>query len=473
MTKSQANQFMQRNFLLETETAQVLYDQFAAPMPIIDYHNHLSPKDIAENRQFNNLTELWLEHDHYKWRAMRINGISEKYITGDATPFEKFEKWAETVPYTMRNPLYHWTHLELKNYFSITTLLNKSTAQEIYETCSNLLKSESYSTRGLLKRMNVEVVGTTDDPVDTLEHHENFAKVQGQLRMFPTFRPDKAYTIENIEGYNTYIDSLAAISKTEISTFDDLFIALSKRMDVFNRAGCRASDHGLTHLVFEKDSEQVAPMLFKKLRNREILTPLEKNQFTCAVLLNLSKMYHTKGWVQQFHIGAMRNNNTRLHRTLGADAGFDSIGDFSQATSLSRFFDRLDESNQLAKTIIYNSNPADNEVFATMIGNFNDGSSQGKVQYGSGWWFLDQKDGMEKQLTALSNMGLLSRFVGMITDSRSFLSFPRHEYFRRILCNQWGNDVEKGLLPNDIAHIGSMIQDICYRNAKNYFKFQE
>lgn len=463
--------FLDAQFLLETEYAQELYQRFAAPMPILDYHNHLSPRDIATNRRFNNLTEAWLEGDHYKWRAMRVNGVAERFCTGDATPKEKFIKWAETVPYTMRNPLYHWTHLELKNYFGIDQLLNENSAIEIYETCNGLLQTDAYTTQGLLQKMNVEVVCTTDDPADTLEYHQQFAASGNKIKMYPAFRPDKTYATADVKGYIEYLARLEGLTTISITDFDVLLDALQKRVDFFHELGCRASDHGLESLCFHPDAEREAPALLKKLLRGVSLTSEEQDKYRFAVLLNLCRMYHKKGWVQQFHVGALRNNNSRMMKTLGPDTGFDSIGDFPQATMMSRFLNALDSTDQLAKTVIYNNNPADNEVFATMTGNFSDGTIPGKVQYGSAWWFLDQRDGMERQMNALSNMGLISRFVGMVTDSRSFLSFPRHEYFRRILCNLWGNDIQRGELPEDIETIGKMIQGICYYNTKRFFNF--
>jgi glucuronate isomerase len=463
--------FLGDDFLLGTDAARHLYEQYAATQPIIDYHNHLSPKDIAENRRFSNLTEIWLEGDHYKWRGMRANGIAERYCTGNASPQEKFMKWAETVPYTLRNPLFHWTHLELKNYFGITTLLDASSALEIYETCNAQLQQEDFSVQGLLAKMNVEVLCTTDDPTDTLEYHRKFAAQQSSLRMFPTFRPDKSFAVENVPTYLSYIEQLGAAAGTTIHSFDELLQGLQNRLEFFHQHGCRVSDHGLDQLFFDEHAEREAPGLFKKLQQGKTLDAQERIQFKSAVLLNLGRLYHKKGWVQQFHLGAMRNNNTRLLRELGPDTGFDSMGEYPQGHMMSRFFDGLDNTNQLAKTIVYNLNPADNELFATMVGNFNDGTVAGKMQYGSGWWFLDQKDGMERQMNTLSNMGLLSRFVGMVTDSRSFLSFPRHEYFRRILCNLVGSDVEKGELPDDYQLVGRMVKDICYTNAKTYFGF--
>ena len=461
--------FCGEDFLLENEFSKYLYEQHASEMPIIDYHNHLSPQDIAQDRQFKNLTEIWLEGDHYKWRAMRTNGVAEQYCTGNADPLAKFLKWAETVPYTMRNPLYHWTHLELKNYFGIDRLLDPTSARDIYNTCTAMLQEKDFSVQNLLRRVKVEVVCTTDDPVDSLEYHQEFAKQQSGFKMYPTFRPDKAYAVENNKVWLQYVGKLENASGKSISSFADLLSALESRVEFFNSFGCRASDHGLEHMYFEEDAENKADQIFKKMRDGKDTERAEQHTFKCAVLIALGRMYHARGWAQQFHVGALRNNSTRMLRELGPDTGFDSIGDFAQAQKMSRFFDFLDNTNQLAKTIIYNLNPSDNALFATMTGNFNDGSFPGKMQYGSGWWFLDQKNGMESQMEALSNMGLLSRFVGMVTDSRSFLSFPRHEYFRRILCNLLGKDIEKGELPDDLNHIGNMVEAICYDNAKAYF----
>lgn len=464
--------FCGEDFLLENAFSQYLFEQHAAPMPIIDYHNHLSPKDIAEDRQFQNLTEIWLEGDHYKWRAMRTNGVAERYCTGDADPLEKFIQWAQTVPYTMRNPLYHWTHLELKKYFDIDMLLNPASAREIYETCTASLREKDFSVQSLLRKMKVEVVCTTDDPTDSLTYHQQFATQHTDLKMYPTFRPDKVYAVENNARWIEYLEKLETAAGIGIKTFADLVAALSRRVDFFDSLGCRASDHGLEHLYFEPDAAAKAGAIFTKLRSGKEVALQEQHTFKCAVLLELGKMYHAKGWAQQFHLGALRNNSSRMMRELGPDTGFDSIGDFPQARKLSQFFNHLDDTNQLTRTILYNLNPADNALFATMTGNFNDGSFPGKMQYGSGWWFLDQKQGMESQMNALSNMGLLSRFVGMVTDSRSFLSFPRHDYFRRILCNLLGRDIDKGEIPDDLHHIGSMVEAICYGNAKAYFNFK-
>lgn len=464
------NTFIHEDFLLQTPFAGRLYHDYAKNLPIIDYHNHLSPKKIAEDFQFDNISQVWLQGDHYKWRAMRTLGIEEKYITGNATDQEKFVKWGETVPFTVRNPLYHWTHLELKRYFNIDLLLDQNNAQNIYNTCSEQLQLPSHSTLGLLKQMKVEVVCTTDDPLDTLEYHKKGTK-NATLKLLPAFRPDKAYAVENTTNFLEYISQLQGVVNTSIHSYTDLLEALESRINYFHENGCRLADHGLEYLPFCKNENFDSSKIFKRLKNGESLNSHEVAYFKSGVLKFLAKCYHKKGWVQQFHLGALRNNNQRMLQKLGPDSGFDSIGDFSQAASLSNFMDYLDSTDELAKTIIYNLNPADNEVIAAMIGNFNDGSVKGKIQFGSAWWFLDQKDGMEKQLNSLSNIGLLSCFAGMLTDSRSFLSFPRHEYFRRVLCNLIGNDVAKGELPEDEKWLGKIVSDICYYNAKAYFPF--
>lgn len=464
------SQFLTEDFLLQNDFARTLYHNYAKDLPIIDYHCHLPPQDIATNRQFENLTRIWLDGDHYKWRAMRTLGIPEQFITGNAPDVEKFKRWAYTVPYTMRNPLYHWTHLELKRYFGQEALLNEATAPAIYETCSARLQTPEYSTQGLLKKMNVEVVCTTDDPADTLEHHTTIRAANIDTVILPTFRPDKAYAIENPANYKAYLQRLSEVAGVEINSFASLLTALEKRIDFFHAQGCRLSDHGLEQLYFSESS--VSPeTLFSRLLKGEALSKEEREHFKYTVLLELGRMYHSRGWVQQFHLGALRNTNDRMMKQLGPDTGFDSVGDFAQSVPLARFLNALDSTNQLTKTILYNLNPADNEVMGTMIGNFNDGSVKGKIQFGSAWWFLDQKDGMEKQINALSNMGLLSCFIGMLTDSRSFLSYPRHEYFRRILCNVIGKDVANGELPWDEAWLGKLVSDICYHNAKTYFNF--
>ncbi len=462
---------MDEDFLLQNATARRLYHEYAESLPVIDYHCHLPVQDIAEDHRFRDLQEIWLAGDHYKWRAMRTNGVDEKYCTGDAPPFEKFKKWAETVPYTLRNPLYHWTHLELKRYFGITGLLNPDTAKEIWDTANEKLQQPDYSCRNLLIKMKVEVVCTTDDPVDSLEYHEQLNKEFREVKVFPAFRPDKAMAVEDPETYNAYLGRLSEVSGTDIHGYIDLLDALKKRHDFFNAHGCRLSDHGIDTFYAEDYTEAEVDIIFRKIRGRKKISLAEQKKIKTALLEAFAVMDHEKGWVQQYHYGAMRNNNTRMFKKLGPDTGFDSIDDMPVARSMSRFLDRLDSQDKLAKTILYNLNPADNELVATMAGNFQDGTVPGKIQFGAAWWFLDQKEGMEKQLNTLSALGLLSRFTGMLTDSRSFMSYPRHEYFRRILCNLIGEDVEKGLLPADFSILGPMVQNICYNNAKEYFNF--
>jgi glucuronate isomerase len=465
-------QFLNEDFLLQSKTAQRLYHEYAKQMPIIDYHNHLLPDQVANNINFENLTQVWLYGDHYKWRAMRTNGVNEKFITGNASDWEKFEQWAATVPYTLRNPLYHWTHLELQRYFNIHEVLNADSARRIYDDATAQLQNASHSVQGLLQQMNVKLICTTDDPVDDLKYHQQYRAQGGSPKMNPAFRPDKAMNVDDTITFNNYLTLLEKAADISISTFNDYLAALKKRHDYFAENGCAVSDHGLEEIYAEDYTQTEIVGIFAQVRSGGNLTLEEKKKFKSAMLVIFAEWDHEKGWVQQYHLGALRNNNSRMLKQLGPDTGWDSIGDFSQARALSKFLNRLDTNDKLAKTIIYNLNPADNELFATMIGNFNDGSVAGKVQWGSGWWFLDQKDGMIKQINALSNMGLLSRFVGMLTDSRSFLSFPRHEYFRRILCNMYGEEVENGELPNDLALIGKTIQDICYNNAKEYFNLQ-
>jgi glucuronate isomerase len=463
--------FLDENFLLQTQTAQRLYHDYAAGMPIIDYHCHLPPGQIANDINFENITDIWLKGDHYKWRAMRTNGVNENYITGNKSDFEKFEKWAETVPYTLRNPLYHWTHLELQRYFNITDLLSPANAKNIYDECSEKLRSKEYSVRNLILNKNVEIICTTDDPLDDLSHHQKIKKDGYKVKILPAFRPDKAMNADDISALSEYIKKLEAVTDINIDSFESYLQALKSRHDYFANNGCKISDHGLEQLYADDYTHTEIAVIFLKIKNQQVLLPAEITKFKSAMLYHFTLWDHEKGWTQQYHLGAIRNNSTRAFTQLGPDTGGDSIGDFAQAKSLSKFLDRLDTENKLTKTILYNLNPADNEVIAAMTGNFNDGSIAGKIQFGSAWWFLDQKDGMTKQLNALSNMGLLSRMVGMLTDSRSFMSFPRHEYFRRILCNLFGDDIENGELPNDIAWTGKIIQDICYHNAKNYFNF--
>ncbi|MDD2226372.1 MAG: glucuronate isomerase [Dysgonamonadaceae bacterium] len=465
--------FIHEDFLLQTNAAKELYHKHAAKMPIIDYHCHLNPAYIANDHQFDNLGQIWLEGDHYKWRAMRTNGVDERYCTGkDTSDWEKFEKWAETVPYTMRNPLYHWTHLELKTAFGVEDILSLKTAKKIYDICTEKLRTPEFSARGLLKKFNVETVCTTDDPVDSLEHHLALKKEGFEIKVLPAWRPDKAMAVENPAEYRTYVEKLSKVSGVTINKFSDLIEALRKRHDFFASVGCKLSDHGIEEFYAEPYTQTEIESIFNKVYGGTKLSKEEILKFKSAMLYEGAVMDWEKGWTQQFHYGPIRNNNTRMFRKLGPDTGFDSIGDFTVAKNMSRFLDRLDVENKLAKTIIYNINPRDNDLVATMIGNFQDGSVPGKIQFGAAWWFLDQKTGIEAQLTSLSNMGLLSRFVGMLTDSRSFLSYPRHEYFRRIVCNLIGNDVENGLLPaSEMEFLGKMVENISYYNAKNYFDF--
>jgi glucuronate isomerase len=466
-------EFINDDFLLQSETARSLYHNHSSRMPIIDYHCHLNPEHIDSDRRFDNLGQLWLEGDHYKWRAMRTNGIDEKYCTGkETTDREKFEKWAETVPYTMRNPLYAWTHLELKRVFGIDKILNPSTAAEIYEECTDLLQQPGFSARGLMKKFNVEVVCTTDDPADDLAHHLALRNEGFEIKILPTWRPDKSMAVEDPEKFRNYITNLSAASGVTISSFVTLLEALRKRHQFFADAGCRLSDHGIEEFYADDYTEKEINDIFKRVSSGRNLAPDEISKFKSAMLYELALMDWEKGWTQQFHYGAIRNNNSRLFRKLGPDTGFDSMGDFTVARSLSRFLDSLDNDGKLAKTILYNLNPCDNELIASMAGNFQDGTQPGKIQFGSGWWFLDQETGIINQLNSLSLMGLLSRFVGMLTDSRSFVSYPRHEYFRRILCNLLGDDVEKGKIPaSEIDFLGRMTEDISYNNAKNFFGF--
>ena len=460
--------FLDENFLLNTEAARQLYHEFAKPMPIIDYHNHLPSQQIADDTQFENITQAWLYGDHYKWRAMRTNGIDESYCTGNQPDIEKFKKWAATVPYTLRNPLYHWTHLELQRYFDIHEILNENTVEKIYDACSAKLKTPDYSVRNLLRKANVKVLCTTDDPTDMLEHHQKIKKDGFEIKVLPAFRPDKAMEVEDAIKFNEYVKKLERVSNISVTSFNDYLFALESRHDFFNAAGCSLSDHGLEEVYADDFTGAELDAIFNKLRSVKELNYYEIRKFKSGMLLHFAEWDCDKRWVQQYHLGALRSNNTRMLKQLGADTGWDSIGDFSQAKALSKFLNKLDSNNQLAKTIIYNLNPADNELMATMIGNFNDGSVAGKVQWGAAWWFLDQKDGMVKQMNTLSNIGLLSRFVGMLTDSRSFLSYRRHEYFRRILCNLFEDDIENGELPADYKWIGKVVQDICFYNAKNY-----
>lgn len=463
--------FLDDNFLLENKTAETLFHQYANEMPIIDYHCHLSPAEIAEDVNFENLTQIWLYGDHYKWRAMRANGVPEEYITGPRSDYEKFQKWAETVPYTVKNPLYHWTHLELKRYFNIHELLSPATAKKIYDECTEKLQSPEYSTCSLIKKMRVETIVTTDDPIDDLRHHQKLQNESLDVNVLPAFRPDNAFNTDNISQLGNYIQKIESVTNTSISAFSDYVAALRKRHDYFSENGSKLSDHGLEQMYVTDHTPAEIHDIFQKILSGKTLSAVEALQFKSRMLMIFAEWNSEKDWVQQYHLGSLRNNNSLSLSAIGPNSGFDAIGDFPQASTLTKFFDQLHTEKRLAKTIIYNLNPSDNEVFATIAGSFNDGSIPGKIQLGCAWWFLDQKDGIEKQMTALANMGLLSRFVGMLTDSRSFLSYPRHEYFRRVLCNFLGRDVETGELPNDIGWLGKIVRDICYYNAKAYFNF--
>jgi len=467
------DRFITENFLLPSESAIRLYHDYARPMPILDYHCHLPSRQIAEDHRFENLTQIWLYGDHYKWRAMRANGVPERYCTGDASDWEKFERWAETVPKTLRNPLYHWTHLELNRPLGVCDrVLDPATARGIWDECNARLAQADFSARGIMRQMGVVLVSTTDDPTDDLAHHATIAADPSfPIQVLPTFRPDRAMAVEHPEAFSAWVERLAEASELEIRDFSGFLAALRRRHDFFHAMGCRLSDHGVETLYAEDYTEAEVRAIFRRVRSGSRPEPADVAKFKSAMLYELALLDHEKGWTQQYHVGAMRNNNTRRFEALGPDTGFDSMADEPIARPVARFLDRLEREDRLAKTILYNLNPAHNDVLATMIGNFQDGSIPGKVQWGSAWWFLDQKDGMERQIESLSNQGLLSRFVGMVTDSRSFLSYTRHEYFRRILCNLLGREIDGGLLPKDFDLIGRMVQDICYHNAANYFGF--
>ena len=462
--------FINDDFLLQSETARELYHDYAAGEPIFDYHCHLPPAEIAENKSFPNLGNIWLAGDHYKWRAMRANGVEERFCAGDASDKEKFLAYARTVPRAIRNPLYHWTHLELKRFFGIDKLLDEDTAEEIWEETTEKLSRPELSVHGILTNHRISVICTTDDPVDTLEHHRRI-RDEGKpaTRVYPTFRPDKALAVDQPEAFNAWTDRLAEVSGVDCVSLEAFLEALKKRHDFFHEMGCRLSDHGMTHCDDADCTDAEARVAYDKARAGKAVPPDEAARFRSYLMVFFGRLDADRGWTKQLHLGAKRNNNTRLFKKLGPDTGFDSIGDYPQAQSLAGFLDRLDRTGQLPKTILYNNNPNDNYIFATMAGNFQDGSIPGKMQFGSGWWHLDQIEGMEWQINALSNLGLLSRFVGMLTDSRSFLSYPRHEYFRRILCNLIGGDVENGRLPRDMKLLGGIVRDICFRNAESYF----
>ena len=469
MSQTESGAFIHDDFLLDTKLASRLYHDYAEDLPIIDYHNHLSADDIAENMPLKNITRAWLSGDHYKWRAMRANGIPEDFITGEASDGEKFEKWAQTVPHTLRNPLFHWTHLELKRYFNIDRALNRESAIDIYRETNSIL--EESTPAQLLKKMNVEVLCTTNSPVEDLSSHIKIAQANFDFVVLPTFRSDELFVTE-AGAFKAFIKRLSDLVSFEIKSLTHFTAAIDSRIEFFHEQGCRLSDFGMGgQLSFVDFTNKEVGLIFSRILKGEPIGQTELDKYRSFMLLYLGKKYHEKSWVQQYHLGAIRNNNSRLRKLVGTDAGCDSIGDYSLSNFLSKFLDALDHDNQLAKTIAYNLNPSQNEVFATMLGNFNDGSVPGKMQWGAAWWFLDQKDGIEKQLNTISNMGLLSRFIGMITDSRSFLSFPRHEYFRRILCNVLARDVKQGLIPDDQVMFREIIENICYSNASRYFEF--
>jgi len=463
--------FINDDFLLDNKVAVRLYNDYSKDQPVIDFHCHLDPGMISDDRQFANLSRIWLEGDHYKWRAMRTNGINERYCTGNATDKEKFDKWAETVPATIGNPLYHWTHLELARYFNIFDLLSPETADKIYNEATSMLNTKEFSTRSLIRKMKVEVICTTDDPADSLEHHVKM-KSSFDVRVLPTFRPDNVIKTDDPAKFKAYISRLEKASGESVSDFNTLVEVLDRRHKFFHDNGCRLSDHGMDRFYFDTTTPGESDKIFQKLLRGETISIEEAEKYRTAIMTELCRMNHRRGWTQQFHVGAMRNNNLRMFRLMGPDTGWDSIGAAQDALKMSRFLSMLDNTEQLAKTILYNLNPADNEMMVTMAGNFNDGTTAAKVQYGAAWWFLDQKAGMEKHLSDLSSLGLLRRFIGMVTDSRSFLSYPRHEYFRRLVCNFVGNHVEKGLIPDDEGLLKPLIEGISYLNAKNYFKFE-
>jgi glucuronate isomerase len=456
-------------FLLENDAAAHLYERYAAPQQIFDYHCHLPVKEIAENRQFKNLFEIWLEGDHYKWRAMRANGESEHYCTGDATPYDKFLTWARTVPFTLRNPLYHWTHLELERYFGITELLNTETAPAIWKQANDALDTGNLSVHGILKKFNVHTICTTDDPTDTLEYHARIASSDLPTRVLPTFRPDAALRVDQASAFNAWIEKLAGSSGTAINSFAAFLNALEKRHQAFHAIGCRLSDHGLDICYADNCSDSQAAAIFQQARAGNAVTPQDHRKFASYIMQFFAGLNAAAGWTMQLHLGALRNVNSRAKAIHGPDTGFDTMGAIPQLNALASFLDKLEQSNSLPRTIFYNSNPIENYAFATLTGSFSSEGVPGKIQFGSGWWFMDQKEGIEWQLNALSSVGLLSRFVGMVTDSRSFMSYPRHEYFRRVLCNLLGNEMERGLLPNDEKLVGSMIENICFNNANRYF----
>jgi glucuronate isomerase len=464
--------FIHENFLLHSRTAERLYHSHACGQPILDYHSHLPPADIAANRQFANLFEIWLEGDHYKWRAMRADGVAEEFCTGNAAPYEKFAAWARTVPATIRNPLYHWTHLELKRYFGIDDLLDEGTAKSVWERANAALQNDKLSAQGILRKFSVRIVCTTDDPCEDLAHHQAVAAAQPGFRVYPTFRPDKALLVDQPEAFNAWITRLERASNIAVSSLQTFLDALKQRHDFFHAQGARLSDHGIPYCYANPCSDREAEAIFAKARAGSVATPAEHEQFASVLMLFLGKLDADRGWTKQLHLGALRSVNGRALKEIGPDTGFDTIGDWPQAEALNKYLDLLHRENALPKMVLYNLNPADNYVFSAALGSFQDGVTAGKIQFGSGWWFLDQKEAIEWQLNALSNNGLFSRFIGMLTDSRSFMSFPRHEYFRRVLCDLLGRDVENGELPNDEKLLGTVVRNICFENARQFLGLQ-
>jgi glucuronate isomerase len=464
--------FIHENFLLHSRTAERLYHSHACEQPILDYHSHLPPADIAANRQFANLFEIWLEGDHYKWRAMRADGVAEEFCTGNAAPYEKFAAWARTVPATIRNPLYHWTHLELKRYFGIDDLLDEGTAKSVWERANAALQNDKLSAQGILRKFSVRIVCTTDDPCEDLAHHQAVAAAQPGFRVYPTFRPDKALLVDQPEAFNAWITRLERASNIAVSSLQTFLDALKQRHDFFHAQGARLSDHGIPYCYANPCSDREAEAIFAKARAGSVATPAEHEQFASVLMLFLGKLDADRGWTKQLHLGALRSVNGRALKEIGPDTGFDTIGDWPQAEPLNKYLDLLQRENALPKMVLYNLNPADNYVFSAALGSFQDGVTAGKIQFGSGWWFLDQKEAIEWQLNALSNNGLFSRFIGMLTDSRSFMSFPRHEYFRRVLCDLLGRDVENGELPNDEKLLGTVVRNICFENARQFLGLQ-
>ncbi len=465
-------EFIHEDFLLHSRTARRLYHEYAEDVEILDYHSHLPAAEVADNRRFRDLTEIWLEGDHYKWRMMRTNGVAERYCTGDAEPYEKFLAWARTVPYTLRNPLYHWTHLELKRFFGINDLLDESTARSVWERGNAALRSEELSAQGILRKFKVRALCTSDDPCDDLRHHDTINKSEPGFRVYPTFRPDNAMGVHQPQSFNAWVDRLGSASGRDISTLQEFLDALKQRHGYFHAHGCRLSDHGLLYCYAAPCAEPDAAEIFRRARAGQTATAKEHEHFASFVMLFLGRLDAEKGWTKQLHVGAIRNMNTRQTEELGPNTGYDSIGDYHQVEAFCKYLDALDRERALPKVVVYSVNPADNYPLATAIGNFQDGSIAGKVQLGSGWWFLDQKEGIEWQLNALSNVGLLSRFIGMLTDSRSFMSFTRHEYFRRVLCNLIGAEMERGDLPQDEKLLGAMIRNICFENARQYLSLE-